>query len=57
MFSVVPAVIFWNQTAVLAGFLLLFALSYVFLYWRIVRFKSPRWMRMLTSRPVPLGKR
>lgn len=57
MFSVVPAVIFWSQTAVLAGFLLLFAFSYVLLYWRIVRFKSPRWMRMLTSRPVPLGKR
>lgn len=45
MFSVVPAVLLWNQTIVLAGFLFLFAATYVTLYWRIVRFKSPSWMR------------
>ena len=57
MLSVVPAVLFWDNTALLAGSLLLFACSYVVLYWRIVRFKSPRWMRILASRPVPLGRR
>ena len=45
MFSIVPAVLFWNNTAVLAAFLALFGFSYIGLYWRIVRFKSPRWLR------------
>jgi UDP-N-acetylmuramyl pentapeptide phosphotransferase/UDP-N-acetylglucosamine-1-phosphate transferase len=45
MFSVVPAVLFWDNTAALSICLLLFAVTYVVLYWRIVRFKSPRWMR------------
>lgn len=44
MCSVVPAVIFWDNTAVLGGFIALFAFSYVAMYWRIVRFKTPRWM-------------
>jgi UDP-N-acetylmuramyl pentapeptide phosphotransferase/UDP-N-acetylglucosamine-1-phosphate transferase len=50
MFSVVPAVMFWNNTTVLALFLLIFACTYVALYWRIVRFKSPRWLKFLPSR-------
>lgn len=54
MFSVVPAVLFWDNTPVLMLFLLVFAVSYVALYWRIVRFKSPRWMRALATRPRPL---
>ncbi len=44
MLSVIPAVLFWNNTAALAGFLILFGFSYIALYWRIVRFKAPRWM-------------
>lgn len=44
MLSVVPALLFWNNTVVLACFLLLFGVTYVALYWRIVRFKSPRWL-------------
>jgi len=44
MLSVAPAVLFWDNTLVLAVFLVLFGLSYVALYWRIVRFKAPRWM-------------
>lgn len=44
MFSVVPAVIFWDSTASLAVFLIIFIASYLALYWRIVRFKAPRWM-------------
>jgi UDP-N-acetylmuramyl pentapeptide phosphotransferase/UDP-N-acetylglucosamine-1-phosphate transferase len=42
--SVTPAVLFWNRTAVLFVFVLLFVGVYVLLYWRIVRFRSPRWM-------------
>lgn len=44
MFSIAPAVIFWNNTPVLAVFLVLFVAAYLMLYWRIVRFKFPRWM-------------
>jgi UDP-N-acetylmuramyl pentapeptide phosphotransferase/UDP-N-acetylglucosamine-1-phosphate transferase len=54
MLSVVPAVLFWSNSGVMALALGLFAISYVVLYWRIVRFKSPRWMRILASRPTPL---
>lgn len=52
--SVAPAVLFWDNSVLLAMALVLFAVSYVVLYWRIVRFRAPRWMRALASRPVPL---
>lgn len=57
MMSVAPAVLLWNNTALLAASLAVFAASYVALYWRIVRFRSPRWMHALASRPMPLSKR
>lgn len=38
----------------LALVLTLFGLGYVVLYWSIVRFKSPRWMRTLGTRPADL---
>ena len=44
MFAAIPSVLFWDNTAVLAVLILVFGVSYVALYWRIVRFKSPRWM-------------
>ena len=50
MFSVVPAVLFWRDTQLLAIFLVLFGLTYVGLYWRIVRFKSPRWLRFSSTK-------
>ena len=53
MMSVVPAVLFWDNTLALAAALALFGVSYVVLYWRIVRFKAPRWLRFSTA-PVPL---
>ncbi len=55
MLSVVPAVLFWDSSAWNAVFLGLFALVYLALYWRIVRFKVPRWMRALASLPPILG--
>ena len=45
MCSVLPAVLFYDDTPVLAAMLLLFGLTYTGLYWRIVRFRSPRWLR------------
>ncbi|MGJ7493697.1 glycosyltransferase family 4 protein [Variovorax sp. RT4R15] len=43
--SVVPAVLFWNNTLVLMLFCLLFVTTYVVAYLMIVRFKVPRWLR------------
>ena len=43
--SVVPAVLFWNNTFVLMLFCLLFVTTYVGAYLMIVRFKVPRWLR------------
>ena len=43
--TVLPAVLFWNNTPVLMGFCLLFAISYVVAYLMIIRFKVPRWLR------------
>ena len=54
MLSVVPAVLFWDNSAVMAAALALFGVGYVVLYWRIVRFRSPRWLRRLASAPMPL---
>ena len=42
--SVIPSLLWWNSTPVLAGFLLLFVVSYVWLYARIVRFRTPKWL-------------
>lgn len=42
--SVIPAVLWWNNTFVLTCFLALFIASYVTLYWSIVRFKTPKWL-------------
>ncbi len=42
--SVIPAVLWWDNTTVLTIFLVLFMLSYTVMYWRIVRFKVPKWL-------------
>jgi UDP-N-acetylmuramyl pentapeptide phosphotransferase/UDP-N-acetylglucosamine-1-phosphate transferase len=55
MLSVIPAVVFWNSTPAVVGFLGLFVVTYIVLYWRIVRFKSPRWMRSIGTRPNSLS--
>ncbi|QCP14739.1 glycosyltransferase family 4 protein [Pseudoduganella umbonata] len=44
LMAVIPATVFWRYTGVLMLFCLLFVISYVWLYVRIVRFKAPRWM-------------
>jgi UDP-N-acetylmuramyl pentapeptide phosphotransferase/UDP-N-acetylglucosamine-1-phosphate transferase len=42
LLSVIPAALWWNSTPILLGFLLLFGVTYVGLYWRIVRFRVPK---------------
>ncbi|WP_020652025.1 MraY family glycosyltransferase [Massilia niastensis] len=44
LMAVIPATVFWKNTGVLMLFCLLFIISYLWLYVRIVRFKSPRWL-------------
>ena len=44
LLAVIPATLFWHSTASLMVFCMLFIISYVWLYGRIVRFKSPRWL-------------
>jgi UDP-N-acetylmuramyl pentapeptide phosphotransferase/UDP-N-acetylglucosamine-1-phosphate transferase len=44
LMAVIPATLFWKNTGLLIFFCLLFVVSYVWLYARIVRFKSPRWL-------------
>lgn len=59
MCAVVPAMLFWNNTAVLASFIGLFSLGYTVLYWRIVRFRAPRWLFVRTQpvhEPEPTGQ-
>jgi UDP-N-acetylmuramyl pentapeptide phosphotransferase/UDP-N-acetylglucosamine-1-phosphate transferase len=48
--AVIPATMFWRHTWVLMLFCVLFIAGYVWLYARIVRFKSPRWMMLRKKR-------
>ena len=41
--AAVPAMLFWDNKLVLQLFIALFAITYVWLYWSIVRFKIPKW--------------
>ena len=45
LLTVVPAVLFWQNTPVLMGFCALFVATYLYAYISIVRFKVPRWLR------------
>ncbi len=44
MLSVIPALLYWDSTPFLLGFSALFVVSYVLLYWSIVRFHTPKWL-------------
>jgi UDP-GlcNAc:undecaprenyl-phosphate/decaprenyl-phosphate GlcNAc-1-phosphate transferase len=44
--AVVPATLWWPSTPILIAFTLLFTISYVWLYTKIVRFKTPGWMHL-----------
>jgi hypothetical protein len=45
LLTVIPAVLFWRNTAVLVAFAAVFVVGYVWAYVSIVRFKVPRWLR------------
>jgi UDP-N-acetylmuramyl pentapeptide phosphotransferase/UDP-N-acetylglucosamine-1-phosphate transferase len=44
LIAVIPATLFWRHTLHLFCFVMVFAATYVWLYVRIVRFRSPRWL-------------
>jgi UDP-N-acetylmuramyl pentapeptide phosphotransferase/UDP-N-acetylglucosamine-1-phosphate transferase len=48
--SVIPAILFWRYHLVLKAFAALFAVTYVWIYWSIVRFKAPEWIRIRNER-------
>jgi UDP-N-acetylmuramyl pentapeptide phosphotransferase/UDP-N-acetylglucosamine-1-phosphate transferase len=43
--AVAPSILWCQSTPILISFTLLFTIAYVWLYTKIVRFKTPRWMR------------
>ena len=45
LLTVLPAMMFWNQTGWLMAFTALFIVSYVWAYTSIIRFKVPSWLR------------
>jgi len=44
--SIAPAILWWQSTPTLIAACLLFVISYLWIYSRIVKFKTPFWMRM-----------
>ena len=48
--SVLPAMLFWDNKWVLQGCIVLFALTYIWLYSRIMLFKVPKWL-LLRDKP------
>ena len=65
LLSVLPAMAFWDDSRAQALFIVLFGVTYVILYWRIVRFRTPNWFHRgkrrlllrLHSREVPVKSR
>jgi UDP-N-acetylmuramyl pentapeptide phosphotransferase/UDP-N-acetylglucosamine-1-phosphate transferase len=57
MLAIVPATVFWDSTEVLMLFIGLFGVTYTWLYWRIVKFRSPGWMRKRALTPPPRSRR
>ena len=45
LLTVIPAVLFWQNSLMLKAFCALFVVSYIYAYVSIVRFKVPRWLR------------
>ena len=44
LMAVLPATIWWHNQWVLCIFTLLFIVFYITVYWKIVRFKTPKWL-------------
>ena len=42
--AIIPAILWWQSTPILIGFFILYIFSYIWLYKRIVSFRTPGWM-------------
>ena len=45
MLAVIPSVLFWDDSRILGLCIVLFGFGYLYLYRRLVRFRTPRWLR------------
>jgi len=54
--SLTAPYLFWQRPPVLQVIVVLFCIFYIWLYWRLVRFKAPRWMVLRSSRGGPLSR-
>lgn len=43
--AAIPAIFFWNSTNYLVCFFVLFAVTYIWLYKRVVSFRTPKWLK------------
>lgn len=50
--SMMPAVLFWNNTPILMAFCVTFVLGYCEVYWSIVTFRAPKWLHRRILLPV-----
>lgn len=46
LFAVIPAVLFWRYHLILKFFAAVFAITYIWLYWSIVRFRVPNCLKI-----------
>lgn len=46
LMSVMPGVIFWQETLILQLFILIFIIIYIFLYRSLVKFSTPKWITL-----------
>ncbi|MBU3540838.1 glycosyltransferase [Polynucleobacter sp. UB-Tiil-W10] len=44
LLAVIPAVLFWRSHLILKAFCLVFAITYIWIYWAIVRYKIPEYL-------------
>ncbi len=45
--AIIPAILWWHSTPILISSFVLYVFSYVWLYKRIVSFRTPQWMRSI----------
>lgn len=54
--AALPATMLWRHPQALQAAVGGFCLLYIWLYWRLVRFKAPRWMVLRSARGGPLSR-
>lgn len=54
--GVAPAALWWDNTLALAMAMLVFVVTYVLIYWRIVTFRTPGWLIASADRSATWGK-